>query len=420
MGFLAWAGRKGQNARAMRGGGTGRLAVTLASTALVVVVALALARVVLAVADPRSSDAASGPQVPGGGVALALYEAVVLIAIALTATVIVVRRPANPVGRLLCAVPLGLGALVLGSHLFWALELDGRDGSLAAWFSSWLWVLAVVPALVLFPLLFPTGAPPGPRWRVVQWLAGFAAVGLLLGQALTPGDFEDYPVDNPFGVSGALEPVAVGLGWTGFACLVVGMLSAFASLVVRFRRARGVERDQLKWVLAAAALFVVIFAFPTEEVAGDDTGFAVLLSGFLVIALAVNVAMLRHRLYDIDVVVNRTLVYGALTMTLAATYAVVVLLLQLVLSPSSDVAVAASTLAAAAVVRPARSRIQEAVDRRFYRRRYDARHTLERFGERVRDEVDLEALGRELRAVVGDAMQPRHVSLWLRTSEDGR
>ena len=186
---------------------------------------------------------------------------------------------------------------------------------------------------------------------------------------------------------------------------------------MRFRRSRGIERQQLKWVTAGAALL------PLSQIPSGDMGYAGLLLGALVIAGAVAIAMLRYRLYDVDVVINRTLVYGALTATLALAYLGSVLLLQLVLRPlteESNLAIAGSTLAVAALFRPARARIQEAVDRRFYRRKYDAQRTLEAFSSRLRDQVDLGALNSELSAVVAETLQPAHVSLWLRAPEARR
>jgi hypothetical protein len=216
-------------------------------------------------------------------------------------------------------------------------------------------------------------------------------------------------VDNPFGVGG------LGLD----ALVAAAAFASIASLVVRYRRAHGVERQQIKWVAGAACLLVVaaLGGDLASPWLGSGAGWIGILLGLLCIAIAMGVALLRHRLYDLDVVVNRTLVYAGLTALLAATYLVCVLLLQLLASGAaggSSLAVAVSTLTVAALFRPARERIQRAVDHRFYRRKYDAERTIEAFSTRLRDEVDLDALDHELSAVVRDTLQPRHVSLWLR------
>jgi hypothetical protein len=206
------------------------------------------------------------------------------------------------------------------------------------------------------------------------------------------------------------------LGGIGFAVLRAASVASIASLVVRFQRSRELERQQLKWVTFAAGLLIVVWIANVAVAPSidDDWAWASLVAALLVLAANVGLAILRHRLFDIDVVINRTLVYGALTATLAGAYVGSVLLLQLVLSPGSDLAIAGSTLAVAALFRPARGRIQAAVDRRFYRRKYDAQRTLESFAGRMRDEVALDALAVELRAAVAETMQPAHVSLWVR------
>jgi hypothetical protein len=282
-----------------------------------------------------------------------------------------------------------------------------------AWLSSWIWIPAMIPAATLFPLLFPSGRPLTRRWRWVAWVAPACCPALFIGTAFAPGRLEEYPIQNPLGAGGASEIAVGAIGALGFALMLGAMIAATASLVIRFRRSQGVERQQLKWVTVAAALFLVIFVFPTDQLGGDDLGFASLELGLLVVAGAIAISMLRYRLYDIDVVIRRTLIYGALTATLAAAYLVLVVLAGLTVG-ESDLAVAGSTLAVAALFGPARAWIQRDVDRRFFRRRYDAQRTLEDFTARLRDQVDLTALSRDLSGVVRETLQPAHASLWLR------
>jgi hypothetical protein len=347
---------------------------------------------------------------------------------------IAARQPGNAIGWLLLAIGnlLALGALVDATVL---LE-DAPARELFAWLSDWTWYVWLTLAGIVLPLLFPTGRPLSPRWRRVLWL-GLASLALsVVASAFDPGRIDvdsAAPVDNPLGIEGA-EGLLTAMARAGDVLAGIAFALAAASLVVRFRRSRGVERQQLKWfvyvgLLAVTGIVVamaqVLFGTQPGEEGGGTTldivgavGWFTALGAIVIgIPVATGMAILRHRLYDIDVVINRTLVYGALTATLLLSYLGLVLLLQLALGPLTEdngLAIAGSTLAVAALFRPLRGRIQELVDRRFYRRKYDAAHTIERFGASVRDEVELDSLSAELRAVVAETMQPAHVSLWLR------
>ena len=395
----------------------GRGARWLAWALATLTIVIAASRLTLAIVDPASSDSSSGPHVPGGGVPVAAFEAFLLVMLAVIGAVIASRQPRNAIGWIFCVIPLSLGLLVLSAHVFWSLalgdETPSRAAQLVAWL-GWAWVPAMIPPLTLFPLLFPTGRLLTPRWRPVLWLAITTLILSAFSEAFKPGPFDDgYPV-NPFGGGSWITAVSTVAGLL----MIVTALASFTSLVLRFRRSHGTERQQLKWVTVAAVLFLVTFIQPFAGT--GNLSFTILLFGLLIIAAGVAVAMLRYRLYDIDVVINRALVYGSLTAMLAGTYLGSVLLLQLFLdrfTQGSGLAVAASTLATAALVRPARARIQDTVDRRFFRSKYDAARTLERFGSHLRDEVDLDSLTDELRAVVADTMQPAHVRVWVRPPE---
>jgi hypothetical protein len=345
------------------------------------------------------------------------------------------RQPGNAVGWILLVIgiTLTLGALADANLLSESAPARGLSG----WLSEWVWYVWLTLAGIILPQLFPTGRALSRRWRPVLWLGVAALVLSVLGAAFEPGRMDvdsPVPVENPFGIGGPIGDALPGVSRAGDVLAAFAFVLAAASLVIRFRRSRGVERQQLKWfayvgMLAATGLALamaqVLFGLqPGEdgeagwlEIVGAVGWFLALGAIILGIPIATGMAILRHRLYDIDVVINRTLVYGALTATLAAAYLGSVLLLQLALSPlteDSGLAIAGSTLAVAALFRPARARIQELVDRRFYRSKYDAAHTIERFGARLRDEVELDSLSAELRGVVADTMQPAHVSLWLR------
>jgi hypothetical protein len=344
------------------------------------------------------------------------------LAFASVGALVSARVPGNAIGPIFClmGVILGLGELLF-QYADLALFISGTlpGGATAAWLQNF-GVPSCFGLLGVAVLLFPDGRPPSRGWR---WVLALAVTGIVLnafGYAFRPGPLDEpfEHVENPLGIPGTfgLMDALTGFGWM-FMGASVG-LAALAS-ARRFRRARGVERAQLKWLALAAAFTGVAIVADVVSYFVDVSGVnevrsAVLGLGFTVFPLAAGAAILRHRLYDIDVVINRALVYGALTATLAATYLGLVLLVGLAVG-RSGFAVAVSTLAVAALFRPARASIQRAVDRRFYRRRYDAAQTLEAFGVRLRDELDLEALGTDLRGVVRDTVQPAHVSLWLRS-----
>jgi hypothetical protein len=331
------------------------------------------------------------------------------------------RHPCNPIGWLFCGVAV-TGSLMSLSRGVAELWLDGNGvpdwiGETAAWYGDISWILVILPAATFLLLLFPDGRLPSQRWRAVAWCAGAGIALLFVADGFDASALADYPeLDNPYGVDSPALDALIGIAALA---LAVAMVGSPLSLVLRFRRAGRVGRQQIKWLALAGAVAAVTFviALAGYDLWGSEVSDGAIMVSVLMIPVAAGVAILRHRLYDIDVVINRTLVYGALTATLAGAYLAGVLLLQLALSPlteDSGLAIAGSTLAVAALFRPARARIQHAVDRRFFRRRYDAARTLEAFGLRLRDEVDLEALGGELRAVVADTMQPVHVSLWVR------
>lgn len=335
--------------------------------------------------------------------------------LASSGAMVIRRHPGHRIGWLFCALALvtALGELAEGYGLF-AAARGFPGGEIGDWVIQWVWIVGFALWLTIF-FLFPDGHLMGRGWRVPLWFA-FAGCALALpGQALNT-DFgaDSASGENPFAVD---SPIVGALFFIGMGLALIAFVAAIASLGLRLKRARGVERQQLKWfacaagVLAALAPITVIFWYESTLVQLTWT------LAESAVPVAAAVAILRYRLYDIDVVINRALVYGALTAMLAAAYLGGVLSLQFALSPvteRSDLAVAGSTLVVAGLFRPARARIQGLVDRRFFRSRYDAVRTLEKFSGRLREQLDLEALGADLRGVVRETVQPSHVTLWLR------
>jgi hypothetical protein len=402
-----------------------RGAARLAWSAFALTVVFAIAAAAFGVVDHGTRlPATEGDEINALG---DLLFALIAITFGALGAVLASRRPDNPIGWILCLSPVALS--FTGIARGWYLHtLFADPGSLPfasslVWAANWAWVLSFIPLLTVLLLLFPDGGPPTRRWWPLGWLTLLAMGMLIAGYAFAPGPLEDYPgVDNPLGVEGSGGEVLEFFRFLGFPLFGLTAIGSMASLAIRFRRSRGEERQQLKWMAAAAALVVVSWMVTAffDQALGLDVSLG-LTVGLLALPAATTIAVLRYRLYDLELVVNRTLVYGALSATLAGAYLGSVLL-QLALSPlteQSDLAFAGSTLAVAALFRPARARIQDLVDRRFYRSRYDAARTVEAFSSRLRDEVELDALTAELRNVARDTMQPAHVSLWLRP-ETGR
>ena len=338
----------------------------------------------------------------------------------------------NPIGWLFCAIGL-LWAVIhlIGEYAIYTLLAEPGSlpaGEIASWVYTWPWVLGL-GLIVFLSLLFPNGRLPSARWK---WFARLSALLTLVGMVLaafSPGPIVlGLPgIRNPLGIDGlpnAYVPVQV--------LMLVLIAVAVASLVVRRLYARGAERLQTKWftyttaVAASGAILQYIISEPLELVWLRGVGYALVLIGLLGIPISMGIAVTRYRLYEIDLIINRTLVYGSLTAMLVALYFVGIVVLQRVFvfltGEQSTLAVVASTLLIAALFTPLRRRIQSFIDRRFYRRKYNAAKTLEAFSAQLRDETDLEALNNDLVGVVRETMQPAHVSLWLRpeTTQKGK
>jgi len=350
----------------------------------------------------------------------------VLVVFAGVGALLAARLPANPIGWLLLAVVLLTGATEVAKGIYLDREGELRTGALAdglLWFDNWAFQIWLGLIGIMVPLLFPDGRLPSRRWRLFGALSVATIAAGALGAAFGGDTLEwgsERTVTNPLRIPGAVGDVLAALNTAALPLSVLVHLGALGAVIVRLRRSQGVRRLQMKWFAFAMGLLVAGVVVATiASLAGVD---ALALAGWvlflvalgLVLPVAIGVAILRHRLYEIDLVINRALVYGALTATLGGAYLGLVLLIGLA-AGESDLAVAASTLTVAALFRPARARIQALVDRRFYRRRYDMTRTLEAFGGRLRDELDLEALAADLRHVVRETVQPVHVSLWLRS-----
>ena len=342
--------------------------------------------------------------------------------------VIVARKPRNTIGWLCCAIGLGTSLCqFVEDYAFNALARDLPGGAalailaiLAA--SPWGILLGLIG--IFLPLLFPTGRLLSPRWRPVAWAAVVvlsAASVLFAVQPVRLYENPSFPV-NPFGIESAAATIELTISITLALIGLLGLLAA-ASVVLRFRGASGVERQQLKWFAYAAALPAAFFGISLVLEPQGNLADVLFFVFFAVVPAAIGIAILRYRLYEIDRLINRTLVYGLLTALLGGVYVGAVLVLgQLFGGVTGDPpswAVAGVTLAVAALFQPARRRIQVVVDRRFNRRKYNTAQTIQAFSTRLRDQVDLDTLSTEPLAVVDQTMEPTRISLWLRPSASG-
>ena len=372
----------------------------------------------------------------------AVLFAAIVLSFSTVGALIATRQSRNPIGWIMIVAGFGLAATILTGN-YVEISLAQPPGRLPAtvwaiWVTQWVWVPGFGPALTFLFLLFPNGRLPSRRWRPVGWLAVAAMVTLGCGMAFMPGPLPDHPqIRNPVGLTlleGSFLAGVVGSPLAYLSLVASTVLSA-SSMVVRFRRAVGEERQQIKWFAFAAgfaALGWVITTLAYAKYEGTESLLLVVaqllqLLSLLGIPLAVGIAILKYRLYDIDIIINRTLVYGSLTALLAAGYVATIMAFQGIgslvyqvpfrafLGQESALATVAATLAMAALFNPLRRRIQSFIDRHFYRNKYDARKTLEAFSSKLRDDTDLQALSDDLVGVVRETMQPTHVSLWLRS-----
>jgi hypothetical protein len=399
-----------------------RVTAWLAWSLCMLDVALAVASLILGLLNERTLAEIFTSWSAGPAIGALATETV---SFSVVGALIASHRPENPIGWIFLADGFCYGLVIAGDeYAVYALLTNPGAlplGAEASWLGQWVWAPGLGLSLVFLPLLFPDGHPPSPRWRPVGWLGG-----LSIGLAVVSSTIGLWPERGPALVTGDESPslvVHVLVDFIAVPMLFVAGLGAVISLFVRFRRAREDERQQIKWFAAAAALSLVwIIVFGQASLRGLP-GVIVALSALLVIPsipIATGIAILRYRLYDIDLIINRTLVYGSLSAALALVYFGGVATTQAIFraltgqEQQPQLSVVVSTLAIAALFMPLRRRIQSFIDRRFYRRKYDARKTLEAFSAKLRDETDLDALSADLVAVVRETMQPAHVSLWLR------
>jgi hypothetical protein len=355
-----------------------------------------------------------------------------IIALGTVGALLAVHRPTNPIGWILLVAALS-GVLEGISAEYMLYISDTSPGALPEitplfWLGAWTWIPAYFVLPTFGVLLFPTGRLPSRGWRPFAWAVGLWLAALSVAEMFMPGPLHEageFPqFTNPIAIE-SLERVFSVLVTYEEPAIVAAFGGTVMSIFVRLRLANAHERQQIKWFayvtvvpLVGLGAYLILLATPgASETTANDVGGSIVLMGLAILPVTIGIAILRHNLYDIDRLINRTLVFGSLTAMLGAGFVCSVILLQFILSPmtgGSDLAVAGSTLLTAALFQPLRRRLQVFVDKRFYRSRYDAVRTLEAFNTRLRDEVDLDSLSGELCGVVQETMQPAHLSIWLR------
>jgi hypothetical protein len=416
------------------GGNRNRAAAWLAWSLAALSVVMFVAASVFSVLTPS----------PGGSSIVAIVSEtvgfVLFLAFPILGALVASKRPRNPIGWILLVD--GLLWMVLSVTDAYYLYGVASPGSVpypiavGTISNQWLWMPTVGLLGIYLLLLFPDGRFLSRTWRLLAWVSGVAIFAFSVAEGLAPGPLENQGgVQNPFGLEGL--PWLQVAGYVSALLVPFCILASAVSLVLRYRRSGGEVRQQIKWVAFVASLVGLVYlcamvvsqlfllswngANPPSAPWWLDLLFSVAVLGFAGVPVAIGFAVLRYRLYDIDIIINRTLVYGSLTATLVLVYFGGVATMQTLFraftgqEQQPQLAVVVSTLAIAALFNPLRKRIQSFIDRRFYRRKYDARRTVEAFSARLRDETDLETLNRDLAGVIEETLQPAHVSLWLRS-----
>jgi len=397
---------------------SGRTAARLAWAGWALHVAMSVGVLLLAADTPRASSRTTTDSDTLNAVVAMLF-----VSWSTTGAIIASRRPRNPVGWLLLVVALAAGSEdVAGAYALWAHQTGGGSSGVAAHvavIADALWIPSLVCSATLVPLLFPDGHLPSRSWRPVAWAAVAAAAVSVPVTIVTPGPLYYLPqVTNPLGVDvlgGVVAVVQPATTVLAFACC----LAALVGLVRRYRRARGALRTQLRWFLAA--LVALAISVPPAAAFSDTLVGSVVFEVFWALPpIAIGIAVLRYRLYEIDRIISRTVTYAGVSAVLLVIYTTLVTLPSALFEFDSDVLVAGATLAAAAVFVPVRRRVQAVVDRRFNRIHYDARRVVERFGARLQHDQGIDVMAGDLQVAVAATVQPAHVALWIRRQPEVR